>query len=130
MCIAVSAGIVAAGSLLESCAPLPVFKTTIDNHKIRVPIAQFALNKVITIRPKGFGYDIGLRKEDNGSYTALLLRCTHADNELINTGRGFVCSLHGSQFDKEGAVKKGPAERPLHKYKTEETKTEVIISID
>ncbi|MFI5161794.1 MAG: Rieske 2Fe-2S domain-containing protein [Sphingobacteriales bacterium] len=127
-CIAMGAGLVI-GSL-SSCATLPVYKTTVDANKVIVPASLFAQSELQIIQPKDMFYNIALRKEKDGSYTALLLRCTHADNQLISTGNGFKCNLHGSGFDQEGRVTRGPAERSLKKYKTELISDKIIIHID
>ena len=74
-------------------------------------------------------YNIGLKKENDGTYTALLLRCTHADNQLIPAGNGFKCTLHGSTFNSEGQVTQGPAERPLKRYQTEITNDSITIHL-
>lgn len=128
ICLAVGAGMVAA-SALSSCAALPVYKTTMANNKVTVPVSLFAQSDFQVIQPKDLFYNIGLRKEKDGTYTALLLRCTHADNQLISTGNGFKCNLHGSAFDKEGQVMQGPAERSLKKYQTEIISDQIIIHL-
>jgi Rieske Fe-S protein len=127
MCLAVGAGM-AIGSL-SSCATLPVYKTTMANNRVSVPVSIFAQSDFQIIQPKDFYYNIGLRKESNGTYTALLLRCTHADNQLTPTGNGFKCNLHGSAFNKEGQVTQGPAEQSLKKYQTEIISDQIIIHL-
>lgn len=128
VCLAVSAGMVI-GSL-SSCATLPVYKTAVANKQVSVPTALFAQSNFQLIQPQGMYYNIGLRKEDDGTYTALLLRCTHADNQLTAAGNnGFTCNLHGSQFDKEGHVTHGPAERDLKKYPTQIVSNQIIINL-
>ena len=127
LCIAISAGI-AVGSL-SSCTSASVFKTTISENKITVPVSAFATTSLQIISPKNYEYNIALRKEEDGSYTALLLRCTHADNQLVSTGNGFVCNLHGSKFDKEGGVTKGPAALPLKKFHTAVISDNIIITL-
>jgi len=114
---------------LSSCATIPVYKTTVDANKVTVPVSLFAQTDFQVIQPKDLFYNIALRKESNGTYTALLLRCTHADNQLMSTGNGFKCNLHGSSFDKEGHVTQGPAERPLKKYQTEIISDKIIIHL-
>jgi Rieske Fe-S protein len=127
MCLAIGAGMVI-GSL-SSCATLPVYKTAASNNKVSVPVSLFAQSNFQIIQPKDFYYNIGLRKEQDGTYTALLLRCTHADNQLVSTGNGFKCNLHGSAFDQEGKVTQGPAERSLKKYQTEIISDQIIIHL-
>lgn len=127
MCLAIGAGLVV-GSL-SSCAALPMYKTAVEGNKIAVPVSLFAQSSFQLIEAKGLFYNIGLRKENDGTYTALLLRCTHADNQLTPTGNGFKCNLHGSAFDTEGRVTQGPAEKPLTKYPTEVVNGNIIVHL-
>ena len=116
---------------LESCGTaLPAYKTAMANNKVAVPVALFANSDFQLVQPKGMYYNIGLKKEKDGTYTALLLRCTHADNQLTPAGNGFKCTLHGSAFDNEGHVTNGPAERPLKKYPTQIESEQIIIHIN
>ena len=105
-CLLAGAGLII-GSL-NSCSTAAVYQTTLVQNKIVVPVSLFAETNLQIIRVKDAPYDIALRKETNGSYTALQLRCTHADNALNSTGNGFYCPLHGSKFNSEGLVTKGP----------------------
>jgi len=128
LCLAASAGFMM-GSL-SSCSSLPVYKTVMEQNKISVPLSLFAENDLQIVRAKNSEYDIALRKEKDETYTALLMRCTHADNPLTATGNGVVCHLHGSRFDPEGQVIKGPAEKALHQYSTQLTSENIIITIN
>jgi Rieske Fe-S protein len=115
--------LLAAGSIygidsLTSCSQFPIYKTSISENKISVPLSLFSQTDLQIIRPGQIEYDIALHKEPDGTFTALLLRCTHADNQLTMTGNGFICNLHGSIFNKEGNVMKGPANRSLRKFET------------
>ncbi len=128
LCLAVSSGMLV-GSLASCGTALPVYKTAIDKNTVTVPKTLFANAAFQIIQPKSMYYNIGLKKENDGIYTALLLRCTHADNQLTPTGNGFKCTLHGSTFDNEGQVTNGPAERPLKRYQTEITNDSIIIHL-
>ena len=57
---------------------------------------------------------VWLIRDDDGWY-ALLNRCTHLGCQpaLDPWSRLLVCPCHGSRFDLQGRVVKGPAERPL-----------------
>lgn len=125
ICAALNSGILL--SSLSSCASFPVYDTVINDKKISVPSSLFVKEKVQIIRANDFTYDIALEKQKDGSYLALLLRCTHASNQLNFTGNGFVCPLHGSNFDLRGGVTQGPAKRPLEKLKTQVMENNVII---
>lgn len=128
VCLAVSSGMLV-GSLASCASALPVYKASLSDNKIAVPISLFLTSDFQLIQAKSLYYNIGLKKEKDGNYTALLLRCTHADNQLTPAGNGFKCTLHGSTFDNEGHVTNGPAERPLKRYITEVLSDQIIIHL-
>ena len=75
------------------------------------------------------GYPIGLRTlrldipaviyNREGEIVAHSLICTHLGCTIENDGDGFVCPCHGSRFDKDGVVAKGPAQEPLRKLRVD-----------
>ena len=57
---------------------------------------------------------------DAGGFYALSLVCTHLGCTVtVNPGR-LSCPCHGSEFDRQGRVLKGPADRSLARLKVEE----------
>lgn len=56
----------------------------------------------------------------NNNYVALSKACTHQGTSVRYSGNGgvVVCPNHGSQFNFDGSVKKGPAASPLTVFKT------------
>jgi Rieske Fe-S protein len=104
--------------LIGCATTFPVYKTSIANGDLNVPLNLFEKSAVQIVRPAGWYYDVAVQKNPDNSYTALLLQCTHQENQLTPTGTGYHCSLHGSDFDKQGNVRKGPAEQPLHHFET------------
>jgi Rieske Fe-S protein len=114
--------------LAVSCSPAySIYKADVINDDIQIPLSSFGPSNFQIVRPKGWYYDIALRKKEDASYEALLLKCTHQDNQLTPSGSGYGCSLHGSQFNKDGRVTKGPAERPLKEYAISISKDHLII---
>lgn len=125
-----SAAAFSMADLLPSCSTaMKGFKTTVSDNKVAIPLSLFATSDLQIISPRNFDYEIAVRKNADNTYQALLMRCTHQANQLVPTGNGFYCSLHGSQFDKEGHVKKGPAEKRLPQLTTETNDTNLIIHI-
>ena len=116
-------------SELSACSPAyKIIKSEIVNDSVQMPLSAFAQSPFLLLRPKGWYYDIAVQKKDD-QYEALLLQCTHQNNQLVPTGNGFTCSLHGSQFNKEGIVTKGPAENPLKKFSTSVNQDQLIIHL-
>ena len=127
-CLVGAAALLLAG--INGCAPAyPVFKTTVTGNTIEVPLPLFDLHPMQVVRPKGWQYDIAVQKNADGTFTALLMQCTHLDNQLAPSQNGYHCSLHGSRFNKAGKVIKGPAEAPLKSYPTSTANNHLLISI-
>lgn len=129
LCIIGAAGF--ALPVLSSCgaAKYSVYKTPVNDKTIAVPAALFAASPLQIVRPNGWYRDIAIQKKEDGTYTALLLECTHQENALTVTGNGFHCNLHGSEFDRNGKVRKGPAEVPLTNYSTTIQSDNIIIHV-
>ena len=71
-------------SSLASCSPkLSVAKATQKDMKFSIPetdMASHRIYKIITI--KNFDYDVFIKKNNDGSYLALAMICTHAGHSL------------------------------------------------
>lgn len=116
---------------LTGCGPakMAVYKTSVLNKQVQVPLGLFAASALQIVRPDGWYYDIAVEKRADNTYSAVLMQCTHQENQLVVTGSGFTCSLHGSQFDKEGNVRKGPAEERLQRFATNIYNNNLVIDI-
>ena len=57
---------------------------------------------------------------DSGGVYALSLVCTHLGCTVTVSADHLSCPCHGSEFDRQGKVLKGPADRPLQRLKVEE----------
>lgn len=129
-CLLVAAGYIAPQLAGCSAPGYAIFKTEILNKKISMPVGLFQTNPIQMVRPKGWYYDIAVQQKPDNTYTAILLQCTHQANQLIPAAKnGYTCSLHGSQFDESGLVRKGPASKPLQQYKTSVENNNLIIEI-
>lgn len=122
---------VTTSSIIEGCvAPSSIYKTNINNNEVSVPLSLLEGKKIQLVRAPENDFDIAIKPENDGTYKAFLLACTHHENPLNIVGNGFLCPLHGSQFDLEGNVKKGPASLPLTQYKTTIINNNLIITIN
>ncbi len=112
ICVAMSTGFL--WSLIEACkTPLSVYKTTAASNIVRVPLTEFKESNYKVIRISDYDYDLAVQKNVDDSFSVMVLMCTHAGHPLTKTGQNYYCTLHGSQFDHEGHVTKGPASRDL-----------------
>src|SRR5450432_814966 len=101
----------------------------ISQNTISLPVTSFLNDPIQIVRPDGWLYDIAVRKTGTKQYEALLMQCTHQQNQLIRGSGAYICTLHGSQFSLDGQVKKGPAELPLTKYSTRIDQGQLIIQL-
>lgn len=62
---------------------------------------------------------VAILREGDAVY-ALNLVCTHLGCTINVTSTELVCPCHGSSFDRQGRVLKGPADRSLLRYRVEE----------
>ncbi len=66
---------------------------------------------------------------DENSYKAFENKCTHMGGQVAYSHKdGFMqCALHGSRFDTEGRVVKGPADKPLTEFRTSLDKNRLTV---
>lgn len=120
----------AVGSLLEGCKPGDlIFNTTPAGGIITVPLEKFLNNKLVIVRVKQLEYDLLLVKENESTFNALAMQCTHRQQPLVVTSTGLICNEHGSRFDLSGNVTRDPATKPLLKFKTELDGNNVLIRL-
>lgn len=64
------------------------------------------------------------------SFTAVQLACTHQGVSVAynNTQGRFICPAHGSEFDRSGAVLKGPAALALKEYTVTVSGSQLTVS--
>ena len=127
-CLATSAGL--SILTLESCSTTQVITAVPENGKVLVDLALFANDKkALIVRTKQLEHDILVLKTEN-NYHALYLQCTHQNNPVNYNSGGIVCNAHGSQFDLQGVVKVGPADKALKRFTTSNENNSLTITIN
>lgn len=63
---------------------------------------------------------LALMRRENGEPYALSLLCTHLGCLVTVHEERIACPCHGSEFDLQGNVLKGPADRPLRRFTVDE----------
>lgn len=124
--LAIGGGIL---SSLSSCrTAVPVIKTQSNAGKISLPLASLQDGRPRIVRAANLPHEIYLAPTPDGGWRALLMQCTHQDWELSINNTGFNCALHGSTFDLEGNVTRGPARFPMKKLTARIEGDNLIIS--
>ena len=127
--MALGSGVIMSAVLAACKTPLGVIKTSADNNMVTVPLSEFAADSFKLLRVKNYYYDLAVQKNADETFTVLVLMCTHASQPLTKTGNNYYCTAHGSQFDHEGHVTKGPAERNLVQLKTTISGNNLLIQL-
>lgn len=130
VCVALGSGFLMSAFLQACKTPLGIVKTRSEKDKVTIPLAEFAQGDYKLVRVANYNYDLAVQKKADGTYLALVLKCTHAAQPLTRTGNGFYCTLHGSQFAKTGAVVKGPADKPMIELPVSVSNDAITIKLD
>ena len=75
------------------------------------------------------GFPIALFRLSEDQYSAVYLECTHQGNEVSPHGNFLVCDAHGSEFDNQGKVLHGPAEKPLRTFMVSSDSEKIYINL-
>ena len=68
-----------------------------------------------------------LIRDQVGEFSALSLICQHLGCTVNSTSAGFVCPCHGSRYDTDGKLLRGPSEKGLKSLKAEITTDQHVI---
>lgn len=68
-----------------------------------------------------------IRREDE--IYALSLVCTHLGCTVNVTPNNLVCPCHGSVFDRDGTVLKGPSDKPLERLEVREQGDSLVVLV-
>ena len=129
--MALSSGFVLS-AILSSCktTALGVVKTSSKDNLVTIPLTAFEKISYKLVRVSNYDYDLAIQKNPDGTFTTLLLMCTHQHNPLTRTGDNYYCTTHGSQFNHEGKVTKGPAEMNLVRLKSVVEKDNLLVHLE
>lgn len=95
--------------------PPPVFETTIDVASLETDGAT-----LVTSTPGLDGAPILVVRDASRRFHALSMQCTHEGCPVRPPVQGVItCPCHGSQYDLEGHVRRGPAQLSLARYDVE-----------
>ena len=116
---------------LGGCASLAMRRVTPVDGRLELALAHYPelseRESVLTVLPDGTDQPVFVLTDSEGAHTALSSTCTHLGCTVEAGGTNLVCPCHGSTFDRQGRVLRGPAEDPLPKYQTRLTSDGVLI---
>lgn len=84
---------------------------------ISLPVSDFREERIKVIRTNKYKDNILVVRNADGSYSAVLMKCTHRGGNLrLEGSANLKCALHGSLFTYHGDVLMGPAKNPLLRF--------------
>ena len=106
-------------------APIPIVEGRLIGDELHVPVDEgHALSDTwgaarVQVARHGIVLDILLTRTSAATFTALNGVCTHEGCVVSTVARPvFVCPCHGSRYDHNGAVVRGPAPAALPRFAT------------
>ena len=119
--------------LLPACASLVTRRVPLENGQVRLSLRQHPElaepRGSLRLMPEGWEDPLYLLALEGGGFAALSSICTHRGCTVDLGGPGLSCPCHGSQYDREGRVTRGPAARALQRYPVRTTGDELIIEV-
>jgi Rieske Fe-S protein len=126
------------GLFLTGCVSLVTHPVPVSGGRVRLSLASYPeLSKpdgAIRVLPDGRSEPIYvlvlavLAGQPNG-YAALSPICTHRGCTVDVHGSRLVCPCHGSTYDREGNVLRGPAQRALARYPVTREADSLVIDL-
>jgi Rieske Fe-S protein len=109
------------GVLLSGCVSLVTHPVPVSGNRVRLLLASYPelakADGAIKILPNGHPDPIYiLASSPQPGFSALSPICTHRGCTVDVQGSRLVCPCHGSTYDRDGNVLRGPAQRALTRY--------------
>jgi Rieske Fe-S protein len=109
-----------AGGIVSACASLAARPVSITDGRVRLLLADHPeLSRpagALKIVPDGATNPLYVLRLDGDQFAVLSPICTHQGCTVDIQGPRLVCPCHGSTYDREGRVLRGPAERSLTRF--------------
>ena len=118
-------------SVLGGCASLVTRTITPVDGALRLALAHYpeltSEGGSLKVVARGAEDPIYILALGNRRYAALSPICTHLGCTVEIEESRLACPCHGSNYDREGRVLRGPAERPLARYRAELMSDDVLV---
>jgi cytochrome b6-f complex iron-sulfur subunit len=126
----------ALAGMLTSCTTVRYVSGTemsdTRGQAVTVPLTEFTADVPFVVVRKGgsIAAPIYLCKHTDGTFSALVMKCTHKGCEVRPAGDLLICPCHGSEFTNKGKVLSPPALDDLQRFRTSVNETVVSIHLN
>lgn len=114
---------------LAGCTTSRSVSAEFESGKLKVKKADFLQDNGIVVRSERINGPVFLSKNEQGTYSAVLMICTHKQCEVKPAGTVLFCPCHGAEFAFTGKVLKEPANKDLPVYETSSDDNNVFIHL-
>jgi Rieske Fe-S protein len=119
-------------AVLAGCASMVTHPVPVSAGRVRIRLSDHPelsrANGAIKVLPAGQTEPVYILATEDG-FNAVSPICTHRGCTVDVNGPRLVCPCHGSTYDRDGGVLKGPAQRPLHRYPLTRTGDELVLEV-
>ncbi|HIC49423.1 MAG TPA: ubiquinol-cytochrome c reductase iron-sulfur subunit [Dehalococcoidia bacterium] len=128
-CATAGTGLILCGGI--GCAAAITYQATVVNGRISMNRSEFQQldGEPIIVTAPGLPYPLVLIQVDVETFRAVSAKCTHLGCHVRPSKNFLVCPCHGSTYNLEGEVVRGPAQRALTIYPVEVKGDEIRIII-
>ncbi|HEX9562683.1 MAG TPA: Rieske 2Fe-2S domain-containing protein [Gemmatimonadaceae bacterium] len=124
---------VLAAAALPGCASLVARRVPLVDGHVRLSVRQHPeLSEPggsLRLLPDGWTDPLYVVVLADGTFAAVSSVCTHRGCTVEPGAGGFACPCHGSEYDRQGLVLKGPASRNLARYPIVSEGGELVIDV-
>jgi len=125
------------GAMIPSCTATRYISGTLGKDGLFVDTNEFVTKQngktiyrsFLIVRNDALQYPVCVYRFNDNEYSALWMRCTHQGTELQASGDRLQCTAHGSEFDNNGSVKTGPADRSLRSFPVTVSNNQLFIDM-
>ena len=115
--------------LLQGCARFNVVYSGVEGSRLVVTRESLGTAGFALVEAPGLTFPIYLYRHEGDRYSAVLTRCMHRGCQVEPADGHLVCPCHGSEYDNEGAILKGPTELPLIRYEVTADAENIYIDV-
>jgi Rieske Fe-S protein len=112
-----------------ACASLNYVPGDLRDGAVYVPLARLAPDGTALVEVPGMDLPLFVRRTGPDAAIALSTRCQHRGCQVDPEADRLVCPCHGSEYALDGAVLKGPTQRPLERFPVREFGASLVIDL-
>lgn len=121
----------ALGLPLSGCVGFHYVNSTLDGNRVLVGLREFGegRGRFALVDVPRLDLPIYVYRHDDDAFTAVSTQCMHRGCPVEPVAGHLVCPCHGSEYDNDGRVLKGPTRLPLQRFPTRVEGDLVVIEL-